>query len=264
MGRTPSTLSPNRRKDNRLRRDRTRTGGVEPPAPAEHPTPFICGDLRPYARRTDTAENRAMTLTSHQYWDDGRMFGWSWVAMVVLMVGFWAIIVWLGITLARRPSADNAPPPPASVPGGCRASAAEILAERRRRRTEARGHRSAHAVPLLREPVRRSLTRRGETAVPVRGHGRSRRRRAAPVHRHSGSGGSAHHPFGRFRAVRSVGRDRNPRLSAAYAATRSSIWLMAPDAPSTTPISSTFCSASAESYVLVNVARVPESIGSKA
>jgi putative membrane protein len=71
-----------------------------------------------------------MTLTSHQYWDDGHMFGWSWVAMVVLMVGFWAIIVWLGITLARRPSAYDAPRPPTAVPGGSRPSAAEILAER--------------------------------------------------------------------------------------------------------------------------------------
>ena len=39
---------------------------------------------------------------------------------------------------------------------------------------------------------------------------------------------------------------------------------MADDAPSMTPMSSTFCSASAESYVAVNVARVPRSMGSNA
>jgi len=46
-------------------------------------------------------------------------------------------------------------------------------------------------------------------------------------------------------------------------ARKPSTWLMALVAPSSTPMSITFCRSSAESKVLVNTARVPPSVSVK-
>jgi hypothetical protein len=101
-----------------------------------------------------------MTLTSHQYWDDGHMFGWSWVAMVVLMVGFWAIIVWLGITLARRPSACDAPRPPHDWTTEMGTSADEYVAVMTLRAFSSVGHFYDDFRPVTDEQVIESLRSR--------------------------------------------------------------------------------------------------------
>jgi putative membrane protein len=53
------------------------------------------------------------------YWNDG--WGWgAWLMMTVGMIGFWGLVAWVIVTLARGTSATRAP----------ERSAEDILAER--------------------------------------------------------------------------------------------------------------------------------------
>ena len=61
--------------------------------------------------------------------------GWWWIPMMIMMVAFWGGLIWLAVTVIRRPNqslhatpgpaSPMASPPPAAIP-----TAQEILAER--------------------------------------------------------------------------------------------------------------------------------------
>lgn len=58
------------------------------------------------------------------YWNDG--WGWgAWLMMTVGMIGFWGLVAWVIVTLARGASVRGA-----SVPRATERSPEDILAER--------------------------------------------------------------------------------------------------------------------------------------
>ena len=74
----------------------------------------------------------------HGHWHRG-FDGWGWIPMVVLMIAFWAALVWFIVWLVRRPNGPAHPamghmpppvPPMAPTPTLLRPSPAEILADR--------------------------------------------------------------------------------------------------------------------------------------
>jgi putative membrane protein len=55
------------------------------------------------------------------------MNGWGWLLMTLGMLGFWALVAVLALTLLRRPGQPDQQPPPDQPP---RPGAEDILAER--------------------------------------------------------------------------------------------------------------------------------------
>ena len=66
------------------------------------------------------------------YWNDGWNSSGSWIVMAAMMVIFWGGLVWLGITLLRRPAhiAVPAVPTPNAAPAPTQRTPESILAER--------------------------------------------------------------------------------------------------------------------------------------
>lgn len=41
-------------------------------------------------------------------WRDGGSWGWGWMLMgMVMMIGFWALVAWVIVTVVRRPEAPS-------------------------------------------------------------------------------------------------------------------------------------------------------------
>ncbi|MDO8364076.1 MAG: hypothetical protein Q7V88_14360 [Actinomycetota bacterium] len=66
-------------------------------------------------------------------WHDGMGGGnWWWIPMVILMVAFWAGLIWFGVTMLKNRRAAPVPVStmPASTATAPRPTAQEILADR--------------------------------------------------------------------------------------------------------------------------------------
>ena len=64
-------------------------------------------------------------------WDNGMGGGfWGWFLMLTMMIAFWGGIIWVAVTLVRRPNRTSQSAAPASTDAVIRQTAQEILAGR--------------------------------------------------------------------------------------------------------------------------------------
>lgn len=66
-------------------------------------------------------------------WNNGMDGGWWWISMMIMMFAFWGGLIWLAVTLIRRPNQSLHSAAPGVTPSPMAPSpptAQEILAER--------------------------------------------------------------------------------------------------------------------------------------
>ena len=71
-------------------------------------------------------------------WSDGDGWSWGWMFIgMVMMIGFWALVAWVIVTVVRRPDADRPSSRDAQQILDERFARGELDAEEYRQRTDA-------------------------------------------------------------------------------------------------------------------------------